>query len=475
MLVMILMVATMGLRPAAAGRRRRARLVPRRHPGARPDGPHHQHRRAVRADPDLGMVVDGATIVVEYADRKMAEGMPRREAYRLAAQRMAWPVIAGTATTLAAFLPLLFWPGIVGEFMKFLPITVLATLIASIAFAMVFVPVIGSFVGKVGEPSEASKRAARPRPSRATSTSSRGFTGLYVRMLRRLHALRRHGDRPRRRSLLLGQLVRAYAHLRQGRRVLPRRRAGRGARPGACPRRPVGASSATRWCARSRRASWACRRHRHRLCAQRRRASAAGRRRGRDRRHPARVHRLADAPAGLARSWPRCASARPISPGIWIEVRKAEAGPPVGKPVQLADRLARSRRSSTPWPTRCATSSTRLPGLRDITDSRPAPGIEWRFDVDRDQAGRFGADIATVGTFVQLVTNGVLIGDYRPDDTDDEIDIRARYRPRRPQHRAVRPAAREHRRRARCRSATSSTRTPRRGSAISTASTASAC
>jgi multidrug efflux pump len=70
---------------------------------------------------------------------------------------------------------------------------------------------------------------------------------------------------------------------------------------------------------------------------------------------------------------------------------------------------------------------SRLPGLRDITDSRPAPGIEWRFMVDRDQAGRFGADIATVGTFVQLVTNGVLIGEYRPDDADDEIDIRARY------------------------------------------------
>ena len=76
----------------------------------------------------VGMLVDGATVIVEYADRKMAEGMHRREAYRRAAKRMAWPVAASIATTLAAFLPLLFWPGVVGEFMKYLPITLVATL-----------------------------------------------------------------------------------------------------------------------------------------------------------------------------------------------------------------------------------------------------------------------------------------------------------------------------------------------------------
>ena len=68
-----------------------------------------------------------------------------------------------------------------------------------------------------------------------------------------------------------------------------------------------------------------------------------------------------------------------------------------------------------------------LPGLVDVTDWRPLPGIEWRMKIDREQAGRFGADIALVGSFLQLVTNGILIGDYRPDDADDEVDIRARF------------------------------------------------
>jgi multidrug efflux pump len=92
----------------------------------------------------VGMLVDGAIVVTEYADRKMGEGESPSISYGLAAKRMAWPIIASTATTLAAFAPLLFWPGIVGEFMKFLPITLIATLTASLAMALVFVPVLGA-------------------------------------------------------------------------------------------------------------------------------------------------------------------------------------------------------------------------------------------------------------------------------------------------------------------------------------------
>src|SRR5690349_9081842 len=84
----------------------------------------------------VGMLVDDAIIVSEFAERRLAEGMAPREAYRLAASRMAGPVIAATATRVAAFSPLLFWPGVVGEFMKYLPITLIATLSASLAVAL---------------------------------------------------------------------------------------------------------------------------------------------------------------------------------------------------------------------------------------------------------------------------------------------------------------------------------------------------
>ena len=106
----------------------------------------------------VGMLVDGAIVVTEYADRQMIEGATPRTAYTAASRRMAWPIIASTATTLAAFLPLTFWPGVVGEFMKYLPMTVLITLSASLLMALVFVPTLGSHFGRAGNTSITSQR-----------------------------------------------------------------------------------------------------------------------------------------------------------------------------------------------------------------------------------------------------------------------------------------------------------------------------
>ena len=90
-----------------------------------------------------GMLVDGAIVVSELADRNLHQGMTPVQAWNEAAIRMSWPVIASTATTLAVFLPLLFWPGMVGEFMKYLPATVILCLLASLAMALVFLPTLG--------------------------------------------------------------------------------------------------------------------------------------------------------------------------------------------------------------------------------------------------------------------------------------------------------------------------------------------
>ena len=95
----------------------------------------------------VGMLVDGAIVVTEYADRKLAEGMPASEAYTRAAQLMFWPVVSSTATTLAAFLPLLMWPGVPGEFMSFLPIMVIIVLSASLITALIFLPTTGAMTG----------------------------------------------------------------------------------------------------------------------------------------------------------------------------------------------------------------------------------------------------------------------------------------------------------------------------------------
>ena len=112
--------------------------------------------------------------------------------------------------------------------------------------------------------------------------------------------------------------------------------------------------------------------------------------------------------------------------GIIIETRKEERGPPVGKPVQvqlssryphlLAAEVAKVRKFAD-----------NLGGLKDIQDSRPVPGIEWELAVDRAQAAKFGADVTLIGNAIKFVTNGMKVTEYRPDDSDEEIDIVARY------------------------------------------------
>ena len=93
------------------------------------------------------MLVDGAIVMVEFADTKIAEGYTRADAYVETINRMFWPIMASTLTTLAAFLPMMFWPGIAGEFMRYLPITVFAVLVGSLLYALLFAPVIGALFG----------------------------------------------------------------------------------------------------------------------------------------------------------------------------------------------------------------------------------------------------------------------------------------------------------------------------------------
>src|SRR6187402_2502766 len=152
----------------------------------------------------VGVLVDDAIIVSEFAERRMSEGMPPREAYSLAAKRMAGPVIAATATRVAAFSPLLFWPGVVGQFMKYLPITLIATLSASLAVALFFTPTLGALLGKA---------APVPHDDRARDT------GPYMRTVRL--ALRRPGMTLTLAALLLVAVQVGYGKFGRGVEFFP--------------------------------------------------------------------------------------------------------------------------------------------------------------------------------------------------------------------------------------------------------------
>ncbi len=370
----------------------------------------------------VGMLVDGAIVVTEYADRKMAEGSSRFDAYGAAAKRMAWPITASTATTLAAFMPLLFWPGVVGEFMKFLPITLMATLTASLLMALIFVPTVGSLIGRSGTSDRKAMRALS-----ASETGSlndlRGLTGVYVRLLRGAIA------HPAKILLvavlsLVGVYV-CYGTYGQGVEFFPEVE-------------PENAIVLVR--ARGNLSVY----EKDRLVAEVEQRvlqldefdSVYTRSGGNDRGGEDipedtigqitlefadwQERRPADAILAEIR-----ARTRDLA-GIIVETRKQESGPPVGKPValQLSSRMPELLDTAV---VHVRAGFAEIGDLIDIEDSRPTPGIEWEFSVDRAQAAKFGTDIAGIGNVIQLVTNGLLMATFRPDDTDDEIDIVARY------------------------------------------------
>ncbi|MBE0489780.1 MAG: efflux RND transporter permease subunit [Halomonas sp.] len=355
-----------------------------------------------------GMLVDGAIVVSELADRHLRQGQPPREAWVNAAARMSWPVIASTATTLAVFVPLLFWPGVVGEFMKYLPATVILCLLASLAMALVFLPTLGGVFGV---------RASR-RETMQDQISAGGR--LYRALLARL--LARPGLTLLAALLLLALITTAYARFNHGVEFFP----------------AVEPDSAQ-------------------VLVRTRGDFSAEEKDAVVRRVEARLGGMSEVEALYARSfatpnqqlgsdvigvlqfqlidWQR---RRPVAaiftemsertadlPGVVLEFREQEMGPGEGKPIVLEvsghDDPATDRAVE-----RLRELMGELGGFRDIEDDRSLPGVEWRVMVDREAAARFGADVAAVGSAVQLITTGLQVASYRPAGVSDEVDIRVR-------------------------------------------------
>lgn len=113
-------------------------------------------------------------------------------------------------------------------------------------------------------------------------------------------------------------------------------------------------------------------------------------------------------------------------PGIFVEVRKENSGPPQGKPIQI-QLASKHPEALLPVLTMVRAYVEKVKGLTSIEDSRPISGLEWNIEVDRAQAAKFNANVALIGTFVQFISNGFKLDAFRPDDSKEEIDILLRY------------------------------------------------
>ncbi len=371
----------------------------------------------------IGMLVDGAIIVTEFADRKMLEGMHRGAAYLLASQRMILPVIGSTLTTIAAFLPMLFWPGTVGKFLRYLPITVNCILLSSLVVALVFMPVLGALIGRPGK-GDAEVLRRLSIAERGDILSLGGLTGWYVRLLK--FAL----DRPLR---VLGGTALLFLIV-----VLCMGLWGRGVEffPSVEPERinvyvrARGNLSIFEVASLTEEVESRIRPLKGiKNIYTEAQASAAGRR-----------GMPADACGVLEvefTDWQTRPKAQEIIegikavvadvPGVIIEVRKEQAGPRgLSKPIQL-QLSSQLQELVEPSLEIVLAKMKGIEGLIDIEDTRSLPGIEWVTEVDRSQASLYGADIQSAGAMVRLITNGYVLSKYRPDDADDEVDIILRY------------------------------------------------
>lgn len=365
----------------------------------------------------VGMLVDGAIVVTEFADRCMAEGMDRREAYSLAARRMAWPIIASTATTLAAFAPLIFWPGIMGEFMKYLPITLIVTLSASLLMALLFIPTLGALIGKPRQISEHERHQLEDAES-GDIRHLDGFAGRYLKVLD--GALARPGAWLTVALITTVAVVVLFARHNAGIEFFPQVE-------------PAGVNMVVRSHGdlsidekdRLMKQVEARILDMQEIESLYSRTGNSGRRGERvgylrlnlvdwDQRRPADeiITEVRQRTADMA--------------GIEIELRKDENGPGGGKALEV------ELSSRYPQLVNEAVKTVRLAleengGFTNIDDDATKPGIEWQLQVNRADAARFGADAALLGSSVQLVTNGLKLGEYRPDDVDYELDIRVRF------------------------------------------------
>ncbi len=376
----------------------------------------------------VGILVDGGIVVVEYADRKMAEGMPKEQAFAAAGKRMFWPVTNGTLTTLCAFLPFMFWNTISGKFMSFLPLTLFFVLGASIFVALIFTPAMGSLIGRRAA-IDAEHLAEIEKSEHGDPREMKGFMGWYAKSL---SALGRHPGRvvlstlliicmigfwfaatPHRTVFFIDQdpqevsvFVKARGNLSpeaqdQLMRQVEERITGlKGIRslyvrsgsattiggPNSPPNDTIGRMSVEFVKYEDRKA-----------------LGLSGK---------AIAESIRDRVKDLA--------------GMSVEVRQPESGPPVGKAVQvqltshdpaILDRVANQIKA------RLAAD----PQLTELEDNRTSPGIEWNLTVDREAAGRYGVDVSSVGQAIQFLTGGVLAGRFRPDDAQDELDIRVRF------------------------------------------------
>ena len=369
----------------------------------------------------LGMLIDGSIVVIEFANTKIVEGLSVKSAYLESIKRMAVPVLASTGTTLAAFLPMLFWPGVSGNFMVYLPVTVFSVLAWSLIYALIFAPTLGIVLAKIG-----AKKPSKVATQKPPSTIFSPLLNNYLKLLKL--ALSRPLITALGSLLLLVGVFYGYGKFGAGLEFFTETEN----RFGMATLRAQGNLSIEEQ--RQLTAQVESRFSHLSDIKQIYASSSAGQLMGQ--RDASRdqissflieLHPRAMRDRSSLEVFAEIRALTKDIPGVYVTAASVEGGPPVGKDLQI--QISSSKRELMYRTTARIRQwiESNVEGLRDIEDSLPLSGVQWEMVVDRSQAAMLGVDVNSVGQMVQLVTNGMMIGEFRPDDADEEVEIRVRF------------------------------------------------
>jgi len=448
----------------------------------------------------VGMLVDGAIVVVEYADKRIRQGLGPMRAYVEAAKRMFWPVVSSTATTLCAFMPMLFWPGVPGQFMGMLPLTLIFVLSASLIVALIYLPVLGGVSGRISRifaQGSASLSNVLPwylrtalipvvlvcmfasamqivNPAYLLGEAAREWAGTAMMIGAILFLLSAFAT-----STVLGSIKPdkpnnrvTSGHQRSGFGWFIKMIVGN-------PIMPLVTIGLILFFSMSINKYFSENNYGVEFFVESEPEQAIVYVKARGNlalnekdalvreveeiviAHPGIKSVFAFAGAGGLNSntsgatppedtigqiqletipWADRADNPKLDGNVVMGELRAQFAKLYGFETEILE-LARGPASSKPVHLRLsgddfeqlmeATDRIRnvfdeTYGLTLIEDSRPLPGIDWQIDVDVETAGRYGADVATVGAMVQLVTRGILLDTMRVDSSDEEIEIRVR-------------------------------------------------
>ena len=361
----------------------------------------------------MGMLIDGAIVITEYADKKIAEGLSRSEGYKLASKRMFYPILASTGTTMAAFIPVIFWPGFTGQFMRYLPITVFIVLLASLLYSLIMIPVLGTYLGQ---------RESALNKNDERESIFKKLTELYGRRIEKF--VKNPVETCVGVISILFIIVMSYSYFGKGTVYF-------------ALVDPVKANITIK--ARGNYSALETKEIIVQIEERFLNTEGVGSvylRAGTEWWN-AGADKVGGGFVDVAPPTERSITGLEVMsllksstndlPGIFVEVAPDLGGPSFDNPIELS--IYGNTEKDVNKAVDIVEKYMRkdMKGLINIFSSKSYPSVEWSVEVDKQKAAQLGVNVGDVGALVQMLTNGFKVGEYRPDDAKDEVEIRARF------------------------------------------------